>query len=79
MFYTLSIGFVIIILFTLSIRYMPYRAQAISPSHHQHLLRFTIAYIYRYRLFAITLLCEQSYSIFTYSQTICKKSSQNNG
>ena len=45
------------------------RAQAISPSHHQNLLRFTIVCIYR--LFVITLLCEQSYSIFTYSQTIC--------
>ncbi len=55
---------------------MLHRAQTISPSHHQNLLRFTIVCIYR--LFVIMLLCEQSYSIFIYSQTICKKSLQNN-
>ena len=47
MFCTLSIGSVIII--SLLFHYINIyinRAQAISPSHHQYLLRFTDVYIY---------------------------------
>lgn len=48
--------------------YISYRAQSPILSHHQNLLRLTDAFIY-----ALSFL-RQSYSIFIYLQTICKKS-----
>ena len=54
MFYTLSIGFIIIILLlSLPIDIYSLRAQAISPSHHQNLLRFTIACIYTFAYYNV--------------------------